>query len=147
MHTPYLVEAGRAVDDRGALTFANDFELSNFKRFYFVQNHSQGFVRAWHGHKLERKAVIPIVGEFLVCAVKVDDWDNPNPEATVHRYVLSSTNPKILHIPAGYANGFMNLGHGENRLLFLSSSSLEESAADDIRFDSRLWNPWQVEER
>jgi hypothetical protein len=35
----------------------------------------------------------------------------------------------------------------DTRVMFLSSSSLEESAADDIRFPSRLWDPWNVEER
>ena len=33
------------------------------------------------------------------------------------------------------------------KLMFFSTSTLEESAADDIRFDSRLWDIWQVTER
>ena len=32
-------------------------------------------------------------------------------------------------------------------VLFFSSSTLEESRGDDVRFPPRLWDPWQVEER
>jgi dTDP-4-dehydrorhamnose 3,5-epimerase-like enzyme len=49
-------------------------------------------------------------------------------------------------IPAGYANGFMTLTESA-KVMFLSTSSLEESAGDDFRFDARLWNPWNIEER
>lgn len=147
METPQLIPGGLAVDDRGMLAFANDFDLTPYKRFYTVKNHKQGFVRAWHGHKHEQKAVLPVAGDFLVCAVRIDDWENPSRELKVERFVLSSSAPRLLVIPAGYANGFMNLGSGENRLMFFSTSTLEESMSDDIRFDSRLWDPWSVEER
>ena len=43
---------GRAIDDRGGLLFINDLDLSNYRRFYVVENHAQGFIRAWHGHRL-----------------------------------------------------------------------------------------------
>ncbi len=147
MDSPSVVAGGLAVDDRGSLLFANDFDLSPYKRFYTVKNHRQGFVRAWHGHKFEQKAVLPVAGDFLVCAVKIDDWENPSRDLKVERFVLSSSTPRMLIIPPGYANGFMNLSEGENRLMFFSTSTLQESAADDIRFDARLWNPWTVEER
>ncbi len=147
MDSPSIVAGGLAVDDRGSLLFANDFDLSPYKRFYTVKNHRQGFVRAWHGHKFEQKAVLPVAGDFLVCAVKIDDWENPSRDLKVERFVLSSSTPRMLIIPPGYANGFMNLSEGENRLMFFSTSTLQESAADDIRFDARLWNPWTVEER
>jgi dTDP-4-dehydrorhamnose 3,5-epimerase len=147
MDSPSILAGGLAVDDRGSLLFANDFDLSPYKRFYTVKNHRQGFVRAWHGHKFEQKAVLPVAGDFLVCAVKIDDWENPSRDLKVERFVLSSSAPRMLIIPPGYANGFMNLSEGENRLMFFSTSTLQESAADDIRFDARLWNPWTVEER
>jgi dTDP-4-dehydrorhamnose 3,5-epimerase-like enzyme len=147
MDVPLIVPGGLAVDDRGCLTFANDFQLLAYKRFYIVKNHGRGFVRAWHGHRFEQKAVLPVVGDFLVCAVKIDDWENPSRDLKIEKFVLSSSSPRMLVIPPGYANGFMNLNSGENRLLFFSTSTLQESAADDIRFDSRLWDPWKVEER
>lgn len=146
MDNPFLVRGGSAVDDRGALGFINDFQLDGFKRFYVVSNHSAGFVRAWHGHKFERKAAVVLSGAAVVAAVGIDDWDNPSKDLHVHRFVLSERNPAALVIPAGYANGFMSLT-ADTRIMFFSSSTLEESAADDIRFESRLWDPWSVEER
>lgn len=146
MPEPELVRGGSAVDDRGALAFVNDLLITDFRRFYIVSNHRAGFVRAWHGHRHERKAAVVVSGAAVVCAVEIDDWDAPSPDLHVHRYVLSERNPSALLIPAGYANGFMSL-IDDTRIMFLSSSSLEESAADDIRFPSRHWDPWTVEER
>lgn len=141
-----FISGGTALDDRGKLNFINDLSFEGFKRFYLVQNHRQGFIRAWHGHKLEGKAVVAIKGSALVCVVKVDNWDSPSRELPVFRQVLSSEKFGALWIPPGYANGFMSLSK-DCILMFLSTSSLEESAGDDIRFPSRHWNPWDIEER
>ncbi len=141
-----FLPGGLAVDDRGSLKFINDFSLAGYKRFYVVENHKQGFIRAWHGHKHEAKAVVCLQGSAIVAGVKVDDWENPSPELPFERFVLTSAKPGALLIPAGYANGFMSLT-ADTILMFFSSSTLAESAADDIRFESRLWDPWKIEER
>lgn len=135
-----------AVDDRGVVSFVNHFSLEKYKRFYVVQNHANRFIRAWHGHRHESKAVFVSSGSALVCAVKPDDWDTPSAELPVERFVLSSKKPSVLEIPAGFANGFMTLS-ADTTLIVYSSSSLSESLNDDYRFPSRLWDPWKVEER
>jgi len=140
------IPGGKAFDDRGSLSFINDLDLTMFKRFYIVENHSKGFVRAWHGHKKEAKAVVVVSGAALVAAVKVDNWDSPGKDLQVERVVLSAEKPGALLIPAGYANGFMTLTESA-KVMFFSTSSLEESAGDDFRFDARQWNPWNIEER
>jgi dTDP-4-dehydrorhamnose 3,5-epimerase len=140
------IPGGRAYDDRGSLMFINDLDLTAFKRFYIVENHARGFVRAWHGHKREAKAVVVVSGSALVAAVKVDNWDDPSKDLKIERVVLSADKPIALLIPAGYANGFMTLTESA-KVMFLSTSSLEESAGDDFRFDARMWNPWNIEER
>jgi dTDP-4-dehydrorhamnose 3,5-epimerase len=33
------------------------------------------------------------------------------------------------------------------KLMFFSTSTVEESRGDDYRYDARHWDPWQVEER
>lgn len=141
-----FVAGGLAVDDRGSLKFINDFALAGYKRFYIVENHRQGFIRAWHGHKHEAKAVVCLQGSALVAGVKIDNWESPSKDLPVERFVLSGSKPGALLIPAGYANGFMSLS-SDTILMFFSSSTLAESAADDIRFESRMWNPWNIEER
>jgi dTDP-4-dehydrorhamnose 3,5-epimerase len=134
------------VDDRGEVGFVNGFDFAGVKRFYSVRNHRAGFVRAWHGHRREAKYVPVVAGAALVAAVRVDDWENPSRALPVTRHTLSAAAPRVLYIPAGYANGFMSLTD-DARLMFFSTSTLEESAADDIRFESRLWDVWTVEER
>lgn len=146
MSEPRLIKGGLAVDDRGQVSFVNDFDFDGVQRFYAVENHARGFIRAWHAHKKEAKYVMVVRGAALVGAVQIDDWDNPSRDAQVHRHVLSAGAPSVLFIPAGYANGFMSLAE-DTKILFFSTRTLEESLGDDIRYDARYWNPWTVEER
>lgn len=145
---PRLIEGGLAVDDRGWLSFINDFDFAaaGVRRFYMVNNHRRGFVRAWHAHRREAKYVLATRGAALVGAVRVDDWESPSPSARVHRHVLSAQRPSVLHIPAGYANGFMSLTE-DATLVFFSTSTIEESRGDDVRYDARHWDIWDVVER
>jgi dTDP-4-dehydrorhamnose 3,5-epimerase-like enzyme len=143
---PELLLGGLSVDDRGEVAFVNEFDFSDVKRFYTVSNHEAGFVRAWHGHRNEAKYVLAVAGAALVCCVEVDSWENPSPELEAQRYVLSDRNPSVLRVPPGYVNGFMTLTPGA-KLVFFSTSSLEDSLGDDIRFPARYWDPWHVEER
>ncbi|MCK5087021.1 MAG: dTDP-4-dehydrorhamnose 3,5-epimerase family protein [Melioribacteraceae bacterium] len=143
---PKLIKGGLAVDDRGVVSFVNDFNFQDVKRFYAIENHKQGFIRAWHGHKNEGKYVLLSKGSALVCAVEIDNWENPSKNLEVHRFVLSDKNPSVLFIPKGYANGFMSLSE-DTKLIFFSTSTLEESLGDDFRFESRYWDPWAIEER
>lgn len=143
---PELINGGLSVDDRGQVSFINDFNFKDVKRFYMVSNHKQGFVRAWHAHKKEAKYVLVVKGAAIVAAVAINDWDKPSKSAEVKRFVLSEKKPTVLYIPAGYANGFMSLTK-DAQLMFFSTSTLEESLGDDIRYDARYWDVWSVEER
>jgi dTDP-4-dehydrorhamnose 3,5-epimerase-like enzyme len=143
---PHLLAGGLAVDDRGEVGFVNNFDFSGVKRFYTVRNHRQGFVRAWHAHRREAKYVTVTSGAALVAAVRIDDWDRPSRTLPVTRHVISAAQPKVLFIPAGYANGFMSLTH-DARLMFFSTSTLDESKGDDIRYDACHWDVWTIEER
>jgi dTDP-4-dehydrorhamnose 3,5-epimerase len=143
---PVLLSGGLAVDDRGEVGFVNAFDFAGVKRFYTVRNHRSGFVRAWHAHRNEAKYVTAVSGAALVGAVRIDDWERPGRSLPVTRHVLAAAHPKVLFIPAGYANGFMSLTE-DTRLMFFSTSTLDESKNDDIRYDARHWDIWTVEER
>jgi dTDP-4-dehydrorhamnose 3,5-epimerase len=145
---PHLIPGALYVDDRGSLACVNDFAFVGVRRAYLTQNHRPGFIRAWHGHRKERKWVIAVGGAALVCAVKVDDWDKPGTTADCWptRFVLSASQPAILAIPSGYANGWKSLTP-DCRLMWFSSATVEESRGDDQRFPARLWDCWGVEER
>ena len=68
------------------------------------------------------------------------------PHLDVERYVISEKKPQVVYIPPGYANGFMSLTK-DLKLVFYSTSTLEESSGDDIRYDARYWDIWDVVER
>lgn len=126
-------------DDRGFLRFVNDFDFDGVKRFYQVENYSKNFIRAWHGHRNEAKYVYVSKGSALIGAVNMQNEE-------VFKTTLTSQSPSVLYIPPGYANGFKTLE--ENTiLLFFSTSTLEESKGDDIRFEYDRWNIWEEDYR
>jgi dTDP-4-dehydrorhamnose 3,5-epimerase-like enzyme len=141
-----LIEGGTSVDDRGEVAFINEIDFDRVRRLYTVTNHAAGSVRAWHAHRREAKFVAVTQGAAVVAAVRIDNWDRPSKDAAVERYVLSAQKPALLYIPAGFANGAMTLT-ADTKLIYFSTASLEESRADDIRYDARYWDPWQVEDR
>ena len=143
---PTIISGGCSVDDRGMLSFVNGFALENYKRFYTVSNHTKGFIRAWHGHLLESKTLFILKGSVLACAVKMTDKIQPDKAQEVKKFVLSSQNPTALHIPAGFANGFMSLTDDALILVF-SNTTLLESQDDDYRFPFDYWNPWEIVQR
>ena len=143
---PKLIEGLQGVDDRGTVSFVNDFSFQGVKRFYVVENHTAGFVRAWHAHRLEAKWITLVQGAALVAAVRVDNWESPSKKMMPTRQVMAAQRPAVLYIPPGYANGFMSLTPNA-KVMFFSTATVEESQADDFRYDSRWWDPWQVVER
>jgi dTDP-4-dehydrorhamnose 3,5-epimerase-like enzyme len=139
-----VLNGGIAVDDRGSVSFVNDFDFNDVKRFYQVSNHDKNFVRAWHGHEKEGKYVYVVKGTALVGAVPFSEealW-----KEKMTKVVLSDKKPQILWIPHGYANGFMNLEE-DTIIQFFSTSTLEESKGDDIRFPFDKWNIWEKDYR
>lgn len=128
------------------MAYVNDASLEGFRRFYVVRNHSRGFVRAWHGHRFERKMVTVVSGAALVCCVRVDDWVRPSVDLAVDRYVLSAESPSVLSIPAGFANGSMTLT-SDAALCYFSDAPIESAGEDDIRFPAHYWDAWAVSER
>jgi dTDP-4-dehydrorhamnose 3,5-epimerase len=134
-----IINGALSVDDRGSVTFVNDFDFSDVKRFYVVENHRAGFIRAWHGHKKEGKYVFVVKGTALVGAVDMSS-DTPC------KYTLSDRSPKILYIPPGHANGFKTLEE-DTRIIFYSTSTLQDSLGDDIRFPFDKWNIWEEDFR
>ena len=145
---PYLIEGGFAIDDRGQVSFINDFDFKDVKRFYITENFSTDTIRAFHGHFKEAKYVLVVSGSALVVAVKIDDPKNPSKDQELHRVVLSSKKPAVLYIPLGYANGFRAL-EKDTKVIFFSTSSLEESKKDEYRFPYNYWGEdvWKVENR
>ena len=144
-----LIEGNIFIDDRGEVSFVNDFgsdHLAQIKRFYMVSNHKKDFIRAWHGHKEEGKYVLCLKGSAWIRYVKIDNWERPAKNLEVKQVFLSDKKPSILYIPGGYVNGFMSLTD-DMKLMFFSTSSLQESLKDDFRFSYDYWDTWPIKPR
>ena len=138
---PIIFESKSHSDHRGTVSFTNDLNLNKVVRTYKVINKQARTVRAWHGHKIEEKWISVEDGEFLVCVVKVEDFENPSKDQEVFKFNMTPDSG-ILYIPKNYANGAMNLTEN-NAVRYYSSLPLEESIDDDYRFESDFWNPWE----
>ncbi len=136
-----LVIGGLSVDDRGSVSFVNNFDPKELgiRRQYIVRNHQQNYIRAWHGHNKESKYVMAISGTALIGTVNFET-------EKIEKFILSSEKPSILYIPNGFANGFKTLTEN-SILMFFSTSTLEESLGDDIRYPYDKWNIWEPDYR
>lgn len=135
------LSGGLAIDDRGRVCFVNDFDFSDVKRFYQVENHEVGCIRAWHAHKKEGKYVYVPKGAAIVGAM-----DLRYPANEPKKFILAEEKPTVLWIPPNYANGFQNL-RPNTVLMFFSTSTLEESMGDDTRYPYDKWNIWEKDYR
>ncbi len=55
LNKPQLMKGGLAADERGSVSFVNDFDFKDVKRFYIIKNISIDFKRGFHGHMKEEK--------------------------------------------------------------------------------------------
>ena len=137
-----LVKGAIFNDERGSVSFVNDFNFNEIERFYIIENSDSHPLRAWQGHKLDNKNFYCIAGSFQVSYVKIDDWENPSFSLKVESVILTANNSTILTIPAGYANAIKSLEKG-SRLMSFSTLPLEKVKEDDIRYDK---NTWQIDD-
>ena len=142
MEEPRLILGGLAVDDRGIVRFCNDFDFEGVKRFYVLENHAVGFVRAWHGHLHEAKYVTVVSGTAIIGVVKMGEIAQPR------RFIMSALRPAVLYIPPMYYNGSMALTEN-TKIVHFSTMSLGESKGDDVRLPPGAYamSVWEVEQR
>lgn len=131
-------------DIRGQVKFVNDFSFKGVKRFYQIENANTDIIRAFHGHKIEAKYVYVVSGSILFCAVHIANFKSPSKKAIVERHILTGKNPQVIYIPPCFANGFKTL-ETNTKVIFYSTSSLEDSKADDYRIPYDYWGTdiWQ----
>lgn len=135
---PKIIKGGIACDDRGSISFVNDFKFENIKRFYVVENAEDNDTRAWHGHKKDIKHFYCVKGSFLISYVKIDKWENPSKDLVVEHTTLDEKESQILVIPAGYANSIKAIIPG-SKLISFSILDMDETADDSVRYPTDMW--------
>ena len=129
---PKIITGNYKVDERGKLTFNNDFNASGIKRIYTIENESLNFSRGWQGHQIEQRWFSAILGSFKINLIQIDDWKNPSKDLPVLEFTLHSEKLDFLHIPAGYVTAIQSLKE-QSKLLLLADYQLNE-VNDEFRF-------------
>ena len=133
-----LIKGGLHVDEKGVVSFVNDFDFKGVDRFYTVKAHKTGSPRGWIGHRRDHKWFMALAGSVIIAVVAPDDWENPSKDLLVQRYTLSAIQPGILHVPPGHATASVMLSPAALLGVF-SSGRIEEAKEDDCRFHEEMW--------
>lgn len=161
------------VDDRGTFCDLTTGKPFNIKRVYVCENFKQGTIRGCHFHEKEAKlfyvprgaikiAIFPFTKKDAEYLSTITDLDSFNGFDTMTKkckdliakiyssikvYVLAEKKPNTLCVEPGFVNAWQSL-KDDSMLIGCSSSDLEESVKDDIRFDPQLLKKiWKVDDR
>lgn len=125
------------VDERGTLLYNNGLDLSEIKRMYVIENRDLDTVRAWQGHRVEKRWFIAVKGKFLIKLVKIDDFECPSDSLDVESVELDSITLQAIVIEAGYASSIQAL-EVESKLLVFSNYKMGE-LDDNYRYNATRW--------
>jgi len=121
-------------DERGTVSFNNAFDASEIKRIYFIENKNTAIIRAWQGHKIEKRWFSAVQGSFIIKLIKIDNWDSPSNNLIPEIFTLDATDLKILYVPQGYATSIQALE--EKSKLMVMVNFLIGETKDEYRFNS-----------
>ena len=99
---PKLIKGNSHNDSRGTIFFNNNFDASDVKRIYLIENHSTNFVRGWQGHKIEQRWFTVLSGSFKIELIAIDNWSSPSKDLDILTFVIGEKKLDILHVPKGF---------------------------------------------
>lgn len=120
-----LLEGKKHQDERGIITFNNEFDASQVKRIYTIENLSNDFIRGWQGHKIEQRWFACMKGSFEISVIELDDFEKPSKDLTITKYLLTDEVLTYLHIPSGYITAIQSK-KSNSKLLVLADYGLGE---------------------
>ncbi|GAA5086404.1 WxcM-like domain-containing protein [Chryseobacterium ginsengisoli] len=132
MDLPEIIEGRKHSDERGKLSFNNNFNASAIKRIYTIENNEIDFVRGWTGHKIEQRWFSAVQGSFIIRLIKINDWENPLNIFEILEFKLVSDKLDILHMPKGYVSA-IQAKEENSKLLVMVDHALGE-INDEYRF-------------
>src|SRR5690606_4638809 len=112
------IQGGIAEDHRGSIRFVNEFDMTNVKRFYIIENKDTETIRGWRAHRIEQRWFYVLDGAFSLKTVKIDDWMEASRDLPVEETILRSADQRVIHMPVGFATSFQALEPGSRLLVF-----------------------------
>lgn len=132
--SPSIIKGKSHTDERGTIIFNNNYDASEIKRLYFIENKNIDFIRGWQGHKVEQRWFTAVQGSFKITTIAVDDWENPNKTLEKEEFILQDNSFDVLHVPKGHITSIQALE--ENAKLMAMSDYHLGTIKDEYRFDS-----------
>jgi dTDP-4-dehydrorhamnose 3,5-epimerase-like enzyme len=130
---PQFLEGKKHQDERGIITYNNDFDASEVKRIYTIENNSTDLIRGWQGHKMEQRWFSAIKGSFKIQILSIAYFEKGLKDLQPYCFVLKADQMDILHVPAGFVSSIQALEEGA-KLLVLADYKLGE-VDDEFRFE------------
>ena len=130
---PQLLEGKKHQDERGIITYNNDFDASEIKRIYTIENNSTDFIRGWQGHKIEQRWFSAIKGTFKIQILSIAYFEKGLKGLQPYSFVLKADQMDILHVPAGFVSSIQAL-EVDAKLLVLADYKVGE-VDDEFRFE------------
>ena len=130
---PKIIAGNSHSDQRGILSFNNDFNALEVKRVYFIENIDNQFIRGWQGHQIEQRWFSAVHGVFKICIIAIDNWEKPSRKLKINEFILNSNSLNILHIPKGYITSIQSL-EVKSKLMVFSDYGLGVTN-DECRYD------------
>ncbi|MPT36132.1 MAG: sugar epimerase [Flavobacterium sp.] len=130
---PTIIKGGFFSDERGGLSFNNEFDATVIKRIYVIENAKTEDLRGWRGHQIERRWFAAVSGKFEIQLIEVDDWTKPSPNLVPVSYELEAGALDLLQVPPGYITGIC-AKEPHSRLLVLADYRFGE-IEDEYRFE------------
>lgn len=130
---PQLIKGGSHTDERGTISFMNDFDMAEVKRFYCIKHHDTLTIRGWRGHQIEQRWFWVAKGAFEVSLVKIDNWEKPDPLLPQNHFKLMAEENSVLHIPAGYASCLQAIV-ADSEMIIFADYGIDHARNDDYLF-------------
>ena len=132
MEFPKIISGDCHVDYRGALIYNNNFDATNVKRVYFIENKNESIIRGWQGHKIEKRWFSPVIGSFKIRLIKINSWEFPSKDLSFVEYEIKSDKLDVLYVPQGYVTSIQSVG--KNTKLLVMANFLIEETKDEYRY-------------
>jgi len=127
-----VINGNQHADARGILKYNNDFNASEVKRVYFIENKDTQFKRGWQGHRIEQRWFSAVSGIFEIQLINIDDWENPSSMLKPYVFQLSCDTMDVLHVPSGYVSCIQAL-EDHSKLLVMADYRIGE-IKDEFRY-------------
>jgi len=118
MELPRLIEGSNYLDERGTLSFVNDFSMKEVQRFYVIKHPNTHITRGWRAHKMEQRWFYVTKGAFEIKLIAIDNWEVPNPELAQTVFNLKEESSNVLHVPKGYATCLRALSNDSQVIVY-----------------------------